>query len=173
MIRSYKITALLLFGAIYACSDSPESTLRKNTEAHLMSTLNDASSYEFVSIDDLKTITIADTLILHLEYNLMPLRKSMYDLKELRSEIRSILHESIEARNAYTADSIAYVEIRDKIEELIERSESQESKQTIVGYKSTFKYRANNSNGAKQLREMMIYSDLNYNLLDRYIKIIP
>lgn len=185
MIKSSKITALLLFGSIYACSSSPESALRKNTETFLMESLNDASSYEFVAIDDLKALTVADTLILHLDHTLMPLKKSMYNLLEAHSE-RLLFHlrecayysecnDSLltEARNAYLADSIAYSDISTRTEKLLERSDFPDSKQTEVGYKAVFKYRANNSNGAKELREMMIYTDLNYNLLDRYIRINP
>jgi hypothetical protein len=185
MNKLFSFTLLISIFSLSACSTSPESALRKNTETLLVASLNDASSYEFVAIDDLKALTIADTLLLHLDYSIMPLRKSMQILMESRSDLlvsqlrlcayTSECNDSLltETRKAYEADSIAYSEISEKTKELLDRVSLPESKQTEIGYKALFKYRANNSNGAKELREIMVYSDQNYNLFDRYIKIKP
>jgi len=184
MNKLFSFTLLISIFSLSACSTSPESALRKNTETLLVANLNDASSYEFVAIDDLKALTVADTLLLHLENSIMPLRKSILMVYESRIELYaaqlslcavSDCSDSLltEAKNAYAADSIEYYGHLEKTDELLERAGLPESKQTEVGFKAVFKYRANNSIGAKELREMMIYSDQNYNLFDRYIKIKP
>lgn len=179
------VTMLLAFMSITACNSSPESTLRKNTEALLMANLNDASSYEFVAIDDLEAMTVADTLILHLQYELFPLQTTLSNVLESRSNrLVFLLHECAyysecddermdEARKAYSADSVAYYEVSNKTKAILERSDLPESKQEDVGFKALFRYRANNATGAKELREMRIYSDLDYKLHDRFISIKP
>lgn len=179
--------AVLSFALIFAfgCSASPESALRKNTEALLLQKLNDASSYEFVSIEDLQSLTQSDTLRMYYELDIKPLQDMYRKLYVSRIDFnvelltdcaytdlcREDLIEQTEIE--LTEDSIRYYSYSEKTKLLLDQVQSQEAKQVIVGHKALFRYRANNALGGKELREMRIYSDSNFNLIDRYMKIDP
>jgi hypothetical protein len=185
MGKSSKMTALIFLGVINACSSDPETVLRKNTETLLKSNLNDASSYEYVSINDLDSLSAADTLILFYETSIQPFRESRLNLYDSRSRLLIALLENCaynidcddeEIRQVEVelrADSLAIKNYSDQMDSIFAWIETPEWRQNMVGYKALFQYRANNAAGAKELREMRIYADKDFNLYDRFITITP
>jgi hypothetical protein len=180
---------LIGFVLVSACNTSPESALRKNTESLLKSNLNNASSYEFVSIENLDALSAADTLFLHYDTSIRPNQRRHTIVFEAKTSLLISMLRLCEAqlaggfdcdnekidlqRKEYKSDSLISKNFSDQIQSILDRAASAEWQENKVGHKALFRYRASNAAGAKELREMQIYSDHNFNLYERFIIITP
>jgi|GEM_PF-5738479 len=159
----YPFVLLLI---VSACSD-PQAKARKSIEAYLQTKLNDPKSYEFVSIDSLKPITRADSLLgAQLDEELAVMNSFDYDKEKHRLNV--LYDYSIPAAEYENmGKKLADVQARDsavkvKYTKLI----TPETKTVTTGYHVKMKFRSKNGMGALTLGEYNFTLDNNFAVLN-------
>lgn len=156
---------LLLTLAVVSCSPSKEDLAKEKIESHLLSKMNDAKSYEFVSIDSLQSYTKFDSLVKEIEFS----EKMIISMKELVDSNESFINTMNRIDNS--SDYVKSLhEISDntnkdikgllsKIEHSKVEIKNESLKKEIIEYRTNINFRGKNALGALMLNSAYVRLD--------------
>lgn len=160
---------LLLSLGIIACNSSKEDIAKKNIEEHLLKQMNDAKSYEFVSIDSLNTYSKFDSINDEIVF------KSKEIIKEL--DIQFALSTSLDASQSLlnmgvgsegdiiqTKNDIEYcktkqTKLETEVTKLKDELKNVNLKNELVEYRTNIHFRGKNALGALMLNNAYVRLD--------------
>jgi|688.fasta_scaffold59650_6 hypothetical protein len=161
---------LLLSLGIIACSSSKEDIAKKNIEEHLLKQMNDAKSYEFVSIDSLQFYSKFDSI--SIELKLAESENTIYKNKvDSYNELKQIEIKIAKFKNVNTTFELDEVnkDIEDNnnkisaLNSVIEKAKNellnQNLKKELVEYRTNFHFRGKNALGALMLNSAYVRLD--------------
>lgn len=167
---------LLLTLAVVSCSPSKEDLAKKKIEAYLFTKMNDAKSYEFVSIDSLQSYSKFDSLVKEIGF-LEKIIPSMKDLVESNNSLIQLmiridnssdfvkkLHNQSDSTNKRIEESLS------KIEHFKTEIKNERLKKEIVEYRTTIYFRGKNAVGALMLNSAYVRLDKDMKVIDFTIK---
>ena len=167
---------LLLTLAVISCSPSKEDLAKEKIEAYLLSKMNDAKSYEFVSIDSLQPYSKFDSLVKEIEFS----EKMVITLKELVESNKSLMKSTIMYDNDpnnvkdlqnYTDSSNKDIEESlSKIEQFKVELKNESLKKEIIEYRTNINFRGKNALGALMLNSAYVRLDKDMKVIDFTIK---
>ncbi len=167
---------LLLTLAVISCSPSKEDLAKEKIEAYLLSKMNDAKSYEFVSIDSLQSYSKFDSLVKEIEFS----EKMIISMKELVDSNESFINTMNRIDNS--SDYVKSLhEISDntnkdikgllsKIEHFKVELKNENLKKEIIEYRTNINFRGKNALGALMLNSAYVRLDKDMKVIDFTIK---
>ena len=167
---------LLLTLAVISCSPSKEDLAKKKIEAHLFTKMNDAKSYEFVSIDSLQSYSKFDSLVKEIEF----LEKMVISMKEVVESDKSFIKtiSSINNDSDLIEDTQNFMDSTNKhINESLSKIEhskvelkNESLKKEIIEYRTNINFRGKNALGALMLNSAYVRLDKDMKVIDFTIK---
>lgn len=178
-VIKYLSGLLFLANVIFSCSPQKESTfeekVRHSVEEFFFKELDDPTTYEFVEIDKVDTVTYKEAVEMGIKIFSIYLKnkeKRIADAKELEKTAKAILKYRPNDRDAKAAiedvkQTLNQIEsYQSKVDSLSSLLNSSE-KERIEFIELFFKFRANNSQGIKNLYHY--YVKLNEDLTVRSV----
>lgn len=163
---------LLLTLSVISCSSSKEELAKEKIEAHLLSKMNDAKSYEFVSIDSLQSYSKFDSLVKEIEF----LEKIVNSMKETVESDKSFIKtisginndsDLIEDTQNFMDSTNKHInESLSKIEHSKFELKNKSFKKEIIEYRTNFTFRGKNALGALMLNRTYVRLDKDLNVID-------
>ena len=167
---------LLLTLAVISCSPSKEDLAKEKIEAHLLSKMNDAKSYEFVSIDSLQSYTKFDSLVKEIEFS----EKVIISMKDLVESDKSLINtmSSLDKESDFVKDMLNFSdstnkhinEYLSKIEHIKVELKNESLKKEIIEYRTNIQFRGKNAMGALVLNSAYVRLNKDMKVLDFTIK---
>lgn len=168
MNKTFQILVLSI--GIIACSSSKEDIAKKNIEEHLLKQMNDAKSYEFVSIDSLQFYSKFDSI--SIELKLAESENTIYKNKvDSYNELKQIEIKIAKLKNVNTTFELDEVnkDIDDNnskilaLNSVIEKAKNeilnQNLKKELVEYRTNIHFRGKNALGALMLNNAYVRLD--------------
>ena len=167
---------LLLTLAVISCSPSKEDLAKEKIEAYLLSKMNDAKSYEFVSIDSLQSYTKFDSLVKEIEFS----EKVIISMKDLVESDKSLINSmsNLDKGSDFAKDMLNFSdstnkninEYLSKIEHIKIELKNESLKKEIVEYRTNINFRGKNALGALMLNSAYVRLDKDMKVIDFTIK---
>lgn len=144
-----------------SCSEkqlSQDEIVKKNAEEYVKEKMNDPSSYEFVKLELLDSITFNDNIDYRKDYfnRDMEYDRSSLEMQEsYKTEIPSMYNEKdVEELNAKIAKNERILSKIDSLATLLGARKNE-----VASYTYVYSFRGNNALGAKILNEYIIQTD--------------
>jgi hypothetical protein len=176
MILNRKFSVVICLFGLIACSTSNEDIAKKNFETSLSKQLNDPSSYEFVSIEPLKTLSKWDSI----DGEVLTIEKQILDEMEIQNALTTALdatqslinlgYGSItdlnSTKNDINISKTKESKLKVKSKEFKEKLKDVTLKNEIVEYRTNIQFRSKNALGALVLNSAYVRIGKNMDVID-------
>lgn len=151
-----KLVLLVTIASIMcSCGQSGEDKAKKLIESHLQTSMNDWSSYEFVSITPLDSVFTKFEESDYMKEHRKKMLTAMVNTGDIKSKLKSC-EKSVES---ILQDSLLYFQnIEDSLMDVF-NVQRESFKGDFIGYETTFSFRGNNKLGAKVLSNIIVTFD--------------